>query len=287
MDDSLSALKNYPINSSSAASVGGPDESWTIEEVLHWSLSQYHNAAMRRTEIYTSALRNQCEDECEDVMTLHEAAVSMKERGQMNDREEESVVAVGTAGGENADPQRAQQGDHPLHPHVAKQPVDAAASCSTVSATAAAATQGIEPLQQASPSTTATTLRITITSGPHQHQTFHLQPKHTQPCLIGRSKGKKFLRNGISLNKDQEVSTTHGKVTVEEQQVEEDSNEEQVEEEVFKKKFYYTDVGSTNGTTTVTDNMRLEPNVRVEIPEDEGGLELRLGNSILKIVVIG
>lgn len=135
-------------------------------------------------------------------------------------------------------------------------------------------------------SNTSSLLIISILSGPHASQTYKLQPKHTQPCLIGRSKGKKFLRNGISLSKDQEVSTTHGKFSVEEHEVDHDdgnnnmdnNNDSQGQDQV-QKKFYYTDVGSTNGSTV--GEARLEANVRVEI---EDGMELRIGNSTLKIV---
>ena len=140
-------------------------------------------------------------------------------------------------------------------------------------------------------SNTSSLLIISILSGPHASQTYKLQPKHTQPCLIGRSKGKKFLRNGISLSKDQEVSTTHGKFSVEEVVLEEHEvdhddgnmdnyNDSQGQGQVqVQKKFYYTDVGSTNGSTV--GEARLEANVRVEI---EDGMELRIGNSTLKIV---
>ena len=46
----------------------------------------------------------------------------------------------------------------------------------------------------------------------------------------------------------------------------------------MQNKFYYTDVGSTNGSTV--GEARLEPNVRIEIEEE---MELRVGNSALKI----
>ena len=156
------------------------------------------------------------------------------------------------AAGENADPQQITESTaatDQLKPSAAK-------SSSAQSTTTTAATK-------------KTLLQITILSGPHASQTFQLRPKNNSTqssscCLIGRSKGKKFLRNGISLNKDQEVSTTHGKFSMEEDGV--------------QNKFYYTDVGSTNGSTV--GEVRLEPNVRMEIEE---GMVLRIGNSTLKI----
>ena len=79
------------------------------------------------------------------------------------------------------------------------------------------------------------------------------------------------------MSKDQEVSTTHGKFSIEQQeQVDNDSSSNSGGG--VQNKFYYTDVGSTNGSTV--GEARLEPNVRIEIEE---GMDLRVGNSALKI----
>ncbi len=197
-------------------------------------------------------------------MTLHELAVQMKERGELKQEDEEGDEegVMAAAAEENADPQQITESTaatDQLKP-------SAATSCSVQSITTATTTK-------------KTLLQITILSGPHESQTFQLQPKNNNStqssscCLIGRSKGKKFLRNGISLNKDQEVSTTHGKFSMEEVLVDNGGTDG------VQNKFYYTDVGSTNGST-VGDNVRLEPNVRMEIEE---GMVLRIGNSTLKI----
>lgn len=288
MDDSFTSTKKYPHNTP-------PNENWTIEQLLYWSLDQYHNAAIMRTQSHMDNLRLQCENECEDILSLHELAVAMRERGELmldDDDEEEGeggiiggkeevavVAAVAVAVGENADPQRVVEGEENDQHHLKP-----AAVASNVAITTAASSSSIsQATKPKSTTSTTNTLQITILSGPHSSQMYKLQPKLSQPCLIGRSKGKKFLRNGISLSKDQEVSTTHGKISIEQVVVTDDNNDGDDNDGVggggVQYKFYYTDVGSTNGTTV--GDVRLEPNVRMEIEE---GVEVRVGNSILKMM---
>eukprot|EP00574_Skeletonema_japonicum_P006718 CAMPEP_0201716314 /NCGR_PEP_ID=MMETSP0593-20130828/2326_1 /ASSEMBLY_ACC=CAM_ASM_000672 /TAXON_ID=267983 /ORGANISM="Skeletonema japonicum, Strain CCMP2506" /LENGTH=288 /DNA_ID=CAMNT_0048206101 /DNA_START=190 /DNA_END=1056 /DNA_ORIENTATION=+ len=274
---STSSSKRYP-------ALSPPNDNWTIEQLLFWSLDQYHSAAISKTNSHLDALRLQCENECDDVLMLHELAVQMRgeERG-----EELKDGAAGIAE-ENVDPQQQQEQQQSVveteegqNVHQLKQPPPAA--------TAATTTSSNKPKSSTNKNTTTTTvLVITILSGPHASQTYKLQPKHTQPCLIGRSKGKKFLRNGISLSKDQEVSTTHGKFSVEEvvldhTEDDDDGNTDNTNSRGggggVQKKFYYTDVGSTNGSSVGFEE-RLEANVKVEIEE---GMELTVGHSTLKI----
>jgi len=266
MNDSFttSTLTKPPTTKKKYPTQTPPNDTWTIEQLLHWSLDQYHSAAISRTNSHLEALQAQCENECEDVMTLHELAVGMRERGELNNNDD-NEEQVESREEENADPQQQQlvDGDYNSSNHLKPTSTSAAATNSTNTS-------------KPKSTTNTSTLTITILTGPHESQTYKLQPKHTQPCLIGRSKGKKFLRNGISLSKDQEVSTTHGKFSIEQQeQVDNDSSSNSGG---VQNKFYYTDVGSTNGSTV--GEARLEPNVRIEIEE---GMDLRVGNSALKI----
>ena len=331
-----STMKKYPTNDNndnsnnndSGATIIEPNSTWTIEQLLHWSLDQYHNVAMNRTAAHIDALRTQCENECEDIMTLHEVAVSMKGRGELMDEEGEGGRAAEAeqqqrvARGENANPQQKKMKNDKQMTMTTSASITSSGGDVTTNSTLTHQTTNIQQQQSSTSSsniklksstttstttTTPTTLQITITSGPHTHQTYNLIPKPSQPCLIGRSKGKKFIKNGISLNKDQEVSTTHGKISVEHVYLDgtDDGNGGGNGSGGMQTKFYYTDVGSTNGTTLALaageeggsdNNLRLEPNVRMEIPiSQEGGggegggegVELRLGNSTLKIVVVG
>lgn len=105
-------------------------------------------------------------------------------------------------------------------------------------------------------------IHIQITSGPHAGKTIALQPKPNAPCLVGRSAGKKFRERGVSLAKDSEVSTTHGKF------------------EIIGGKVYFTDVGSTNGTTCKDQLLATNSPFLLE-----DNLELILGGSTLRITL--
>jgi pSer/pThr/pTyr-binding forkhead associated (FHA) protein len=127
---------------------------------------------------------------------------------------------------------------------------------------ASSQTAGKSPTKK---STRADHIEILITSGPHSDSKVLLRPKPNGPCFIGRSKGKKFINNGISLSKDQEVSTTHAKIVV---------------EGMSAGVFYFVDVGSTNGSTLKGE--MLEPEVKVQIVE---GMEIKVGGSTLKFML--
>ena len=123
-------------------------------------------------------------------------------------------------------------------------------------------------------------IEILVTTGPHANTKFILKPKPGAPCFIGRSKGKKFGKNGISLHKDAEVSTTHGTFLVEGGMAlplgsrgSESNNNNSSEP-----KFYFVDVGSTNGT--FYEEKLLQPETRLLLTE---GMDLKVGNSNLKI----
>lgn len=107
-------------------------------------------------------------------------------------------------------------------------------------------------------------IHIEMISGPHSGEVFLLKPRSRQPCLIGRSAGKKFRERGISLKKDPEVSTSHGK---------------------FEMKtggtFYYTDTGSTNGS--FIEGNDLGANVAFEL---KNGMEIMFGGASLARITI-
>eukprot|EP00940_MAST-03C_sp_MAST-3C-sp2_P003264 g3264.t1 len=68
-------------------------------------------------------------------------------------------------------------------------------------------------------------------TGPYAGKSFEVEPKEDgPPVLIGRSRGRKFRCGGLSLSKDNEVSTNHGRI------------------EVRAGTIFYIDTHSSNGT---------------------------------------
>ena len=88
---------------------------------------------------------------------------------------------------------------------------------------------------------TSVTLQAVVQAGDHVGRTFELRlTRKGAPCWIGRSQGKKFRHNGISLPKDLEVSTTHGKIELRDGIVQ------------------FTDTGSTNGSKVDGKNLEAD-----------------------------
>jgi len=232
---------------------GEPANDWTVQEVLRWSLDQYHKKAIDQTSQKIDSLRNQCEKECEDVMTLHSLAVEMASKGNNN----EVGGSSSGVGEENVNPQSENNSNAVEEGgKVAAKP------------TATSFAAGTKPA--------SSTIEVQMTVGPHAPAKYLLRPRPGQPCVLGRSKGKKFIKNGVSLHKDQEVSTTHGKFVVEGGGLglTPGGGGETAP------RFYFVDVGSTNGS--VYNGEQLEPNKRLLL---EDGMELKVGNSMLRVVL--
>eukprot|EP00804_Cyclotella_cryptica_P019251 CCRYP_006141-RA/>CCRYP_006141-RA protein AED:0.05 eAED:0.05 QI:212/1/1/1/1/1/2/122/231 len=229
MDDSASVVS--VVSTSAKFPPGEPNNEWTIEELVHWSLSQHHAMAIEKTEEYTESLRDYCERECDDIMALHSMAIEM-----------------------------AQNNENKMAPSAAASNTDVAL--------------------KSPPKSNNNHIEVLITSGPHSGSKIHLRPKPGAPCFIGRSKGKKFIKNGISLHKDQEVSTTHGKILVEGWTMGLADGSNAANKMGHAPKFYFVDVGSTNGTTMNGD--LVEPESKVLLME---GLELKVGGSMLKFIL--
>ena len=184
-----STLKLKPSSSSNKyPTATSPNASWTIEQLLFWSLDQYHAAAISNTNSHLGALRLQCENECDDVLMLHELAVNMKDKD--SDGDNSNSADSGADGNkknvknqhdENMDPltsalSLARKGvsvenenmDPQQHDSTNNHDLQVAATTNTTTTTAAPKS-----------SNTSSLLIISILSGPHASQTYKLQPKHT------------------------------------------------------------------------------------------------------------
>ena len=108
---------------------------------------------------------------------------------------------------------------------------------------------------------------ISETKSPHEGEVRFVEPTSNAShlCKIGRSSGKEYSEHGVSLNLDLEVSTKHGMLT-------RTGNKNGYE-------YFFTDVGSTNGTFDVETGDRLNVNEKYKL---ENGTELRLGQSVLR-----
>ena len=105
-------------------------------------------------------------------------------------------------------------------------------------------------------------IHIEIVGGEYQGRTYNLQPTRKGFCAVGRSSGKRIRETGISLPKDLEVSTSHGKF------------------QRLGSRFVYVDTGSTNGSRI--GDMDIQPNEPLEL---QTGMEIIVGQTIMKVSV--
>ena len=117
------------------------------------------------------------------------------------------------------------------------------------------------------------TIHIDVVSGPNEGLFYDLQPRTRTYSWIGRSQGRKFKQKGISLPKDLECSTTHGRF--------EYTNTTNTGGENDGPKFYFVDVGSTNGTQI--DGYECEPNVSYVLST---GMNILCGKTNLKVTLL-
>ena len=75
-------------------------------------------------------------------------------------------------------------------------------------------------------------------TGHYTKRIFRLRPTTRIPCYVGRATSKRYKSNGMCLQSDDEISSEHGKFEL-----------------VNKESIFYTDTGSTNGSSYVKVGM--------------------------------
>ena len=111
------------------------------------------------------------------------------------------------------------------------------------------------------------TIHIDVVDGYYGGTFYDLQPKSRIHAWVGRSQGKKFKQKGMSLPKDLEISTTHGRFGYSSRS--------------SGSGFSYTDVGSTNGSRL--NGACCEPNVSYALTT---GMEVLIGETLLKVTLL-
>ena len=116
--------------------------------------------------------------------------------------------------------------------------------------------------EQLKKTSTALHVVLNVTEGIYKGKTFDIIIDHDQPCFIGRSRSKKFMKPGrsITLYKDKEVSTAHSKI------------------EMIEGILFYVDVGSTNGT--LWNNNPINADEKIKLVKND---TLRIGTNLITI----
>lgn len=169
-----------------------PNEDWTVEEVFQWTLLRSYKLYDERYQTIAEGLRGELNDGGKELEEVRKEVSETKQTQQQH----------------QYDVENRQNNEEAIK-----------------SAPAAGNT-----IKHSTRSSVVLQAKV-IESDYYMGRVFELKITKKGHCLIGRSSSKKFKTNGISLSKDLEVSTTHGKF-----ELHKDGN------------VYYVDTGSTNGS---------------------------------------
>ena len=224
-----------------------PSDDWTVEQALQWWLLHAQSETDAKYLDHVTALTAQLEKGKAELWECHQQVVeTLNQTNQDNNgtKDHKTDPSHTTANNnENADPQYV--------------PLDTANTIKDGKATTAVTATTTMTM-------TSHMILVEIVGGEHAGTSYQLRPKQQKAgaCWIGRSTGKKFREKGISLPRDLEVSTTHGKF------------------ELIRGKYYFTDTGSTNGSRC--GGQELLPDTPLEL---ENGMEIIIGQTIMRITL--
>lgn len=254
-----STAQSYKTRWSSNQNNKEPNEDWTIEQLLQWCHQRSQDAISSKTNDLINSLQQLYDTAERDIWNLHHLAVQNTGSGPCSDIDIDGDRCH-------------QQNDNDVYKADDSRNTKMVDNMHQINLNDAGNPLDIENKQDINSNTTSAkskknilqkNLYVEVLTGPHEGATFLLKPRPSRSCEIGRSKGKKFLSRGVSLHNDSEVSTCHGKF------------------ECKAGKMYYTDTGSTNGTSYMGEAM--EDNVPMEITD---GMVLVFGVSELRFTLV-
>ena len=248
-----------------------PTEDWTVEQVLKWWVLRAHGECEAEYGRIVDELSAQLKEGKESLWQAHEEVSSILDLGV--DKAAATAAAkagvTSTDGLENSDPQHLNvNSSNNMPSHDIQKPTAASGQRQEIQLQHQKGNNGETETKDEDAGATGSsskidTIRILIVSGFYEGMSLDVQPKGRTAAFVGRSQGKKFKDKGVSLPKDLEVSTSHGKF------------------ESIRGKFYYTDVGSTNGS--LIDGCVIEPSKQYEVRE---GMEITCGQTIMRIKLV-
>lgn len=210
-----------------------------MEELLQWMLLKSQEETKAKCEDIIRTYQDIFDQNKKELLAMQEQnqAKSQINGDAMNTNNDDNNNAM--------DEDNDVENEHPNHQQITK------------------GTTGTKSMNKSQKSKTIS-IQVQVTTGPHAGSSYTLTPNNRKPCWVGRSTSQKFKKGGMSLNKDAEVSTTHGKF--------------HFHPSGPNGKLVYTDTGSTNGT--IYNNEEIEANVPLEL---EDGMVIVLGMSTLVI----
>jgi hypothetical protein len=238
-----------------------PTDDWTVEHVFQWSLLQSYKATDDQYQQISQALHQQLAAGEEEVWQVHQEVLRQADAEEDGAGDGRDIEQQPSSQLESEQPSAPGPEPHssPMHKVPLGEVSENKPPANNEKHNSKSSPAAQKPSKTGPP---ANTIRVEIVGGMYEGKVFDLQPKPRTPCMVGRSGGKKFKDKGISLTKDLEVSTTHGKF------------------EIINGNFYFTDTGSTNGTKV--EGEELEPDTPFPLTNN---LEILCGQTLLKITL--
>ncbi len=230
-----------------------PTDEWTVEELLEWMYLHSQSKIRLATNKLIDELGQTYEKAEEDIWMLHSLAEKVDTDNRNSLIECHELVRKGIEDDAN---DLSNDGVNIVRPNDTNDTEDGCVE-EQLGVIEKSKKKIIKPKFN-------NNLHVEVLSGPHEGECFLIKPRMNRTCEIGRSKGKKFRERGISLYRDSEVSTSHGKFEMK-----------------AGGKICYIDTGSTNGTSFQGE--ALEDNEPLLLMD---GMCLCFGESNLRFTII-